>query len=165
MVRLVICLYIFFYLMPSICSENGRARQQNDVDHRWKSEYEDELTDAMLAQNRARDNFTRITQSVTRNNDAVIDKLMETITASEKYLKRVDSMDYRLNRLDIELHEQTNSILKYLTEMMKAIRAQSVSDKLDFVVNNIKSDIGELRRKLDSMPRDRAFAGSSAHCK
>lgn len=142
-------------------SVNSRTRQQNDLDHRWKSEYEDELTEAMLTQVRARENATRVAQSPTHDNDAVIDKLMETITSSEKYLKRVDSMDFRLNRLDIELHEKTNSILKYLTEMMKVVRAQSVTDKLDGVVTDIKSDINELKRKLDIMPNDRAYDGSA----
>lgn len=86
------------------------------------------------------------------DNEAVIDKLMETITSSEKYLKKVDSIDFRLNRLDIEVHEKTNSILKQLMEIMKAIRSDAYPDKLETVLDTLKTQVNQIKFILEKQP-------------
>ncbi|XP_028162551.1 ficolin-2-like [Ostrinia furnacalis] len=132
-----------------------RSRRKNDYPDKslWKKEYEDELTDAMLS-TRKRDNITRVVQSAaSSDNEAVIDKLMETITSSEKYLKKVDSIDFRLNRLDIEVHEKTNSILKQLMEIMKAIRNDAYPDKLETVLDTLKTEVNQIKFILEKNPR------------
>ncbi|KAM3968415.1 uncharacterized protein ACR2FA_001092 [Aphomia sociella] len=130
-----------------------RGRKKNDYPDKslWKKEYEDELTDAMLS-TRRRENITRVAQSVT-DNEAVLDKLMETITSSEKYLKKVDSIDFRLNRLDIEVHEKTNNILKQLMEIMKSFRSQGNADKLETVLDAMKTDVNQIKQMLETHPK------------
>ncbi|XP_045784003.1 fibrinogen C domain-containing protein 1-like isoform X2 [Maniola jurtina] len=127
-----------------------KRKQQRVENTLWKAEYENELSDAMLSPKRG-NNVTRsrIAQSpAMSDNEAVVEKLMDTITASEKYLKKIESIDFRLNRLDIEIHEKTNSILKYLTEIITAIQNQTPSDKLQ-MLDVMKSDIGQIRYMVE----------------
>lgn len=151
-----LCLVVLIVLSTSPCeaSRDKSARRKNDHPDKslWKKEYEDELTDAMLS-TRKKDNVTRVVQSASlSDNEAVIDKLMETITSSEKYLKKVDSIDFRLNRLDIEVHEKTNSILKQLMEIMKAIRSDAYPDKLETVLDTLKTQVNQIKFILEKQP-------------
>ncbi|XP_030026691.1 fibrinogen C domain-containing protein 1 isoform X1 [Manduca sexta] len=147
-------------------SREKRGRRKNDYPDKslWKKEYEDELTDAML-NSRKRDNTTRVAQSIsTSDNEAVLEKLMDTITASEKSLKKVDSIDFRLNRLDIEVHEKTNSILKQLGDIMKALRNEVYSEKLETTLENLKTDLSHIKFAMDKSPRtNNAVDGAEYH--
>lgn len=152
-----LALFVLIALSSSSCEANRdkRNRRKNDYPDKslWKKEYEDELTDAMLSTKR-KDNVTRVIQSASlSDNEAVIDKLMETITSSEKYLKKVDSIDFRLNRLDIEVHEKTNSILKQLMEIMKALKNENYSDKLETVLDTLKTEVNQVKLLLEKTPR------------
>lgn len=136
-------------------SRDKRARRKNDYADKslWKKEYEDELTDAMLS-SRKRENVTRVVQSAgMSDNDAVIEKLMETITSSEKYLKKVDSIDFRLNRLDIEVHEKTNNIIKQLADISKSIHTGGYAEKLETVLDALKTDVNQIKYTLEKSPR------------
>ncbi|XP_068619019.1 fibrinogen C domain-containing protein 1-like [Battus philenor] len=133
-----------------------RHRSEHPEKNSWKKEYEDELNQAMLMSSRKKDNHTRVTQSVgMSDNEAVIEKIMESITTSEKYLKKIDSIDFRLNRLDIEVHEKTNNILKYLAAISKTLQSQLYSEKLDTALDVLKTDVGYLRTKLEKATVDR----------
>lgn len=136
-------------------SRDRKGKRKNDSIEKslWKKEYEDELTDAMLS-SKKKDNFTRVPQSTSMSdNEMVIEKLMDSITSSEKYLKKVDSVDFRLNRLDIEVHEKTNAILKRLTDIMKSLETHPYEDKVDVAIDNIKTDIGHIKGMLEHNPR------------
>jgi septal ring factor EnvC (AmiA/AmiB activator) len=155
LVMLPTYLVLFIILTTGSCElRENRARRKNDYPDKslWKKEYEDELTDAMLS-TRKKDNITRVVQSASSDNEAVIDRLMETITSSEKYLKKVDSIDFRLNRLDIEVHEKTNSILKQLTELMKVVRTTGTHERLDTLVDSLKSQVNQMKFIVDKTPR------------
>ncbi|XP_048488907.1 fibrinogen C domain-containing protein 1 [Plutella xylostella] len=119
----------------------------------WKNEHENELTEAMMTLKRG--NLTRVRSHTEplAETEAVIDKLLESITASEKYMKKVDSIEFRLNRLDIEIHEKTNNILKYLSEMMKVIRSQGFSEKVDMAVDVLKSEMESIRLLMEKNRR------------
>lgn len=118
----------------------------------WKKEYEDELTDAMLT-SKKRDNSTRVQQSTAiSDNEAVVERLMDSITSSEKYLKKVDSIDFRLNRLDIEVHEKTNNIMKHLAEIQKGLHS-SRPDKTQALLEALKNEIYQIKFQLESNQR------------
>lgn len=119
----------------------------------WQNEHENELTEAMMTLKRG--NLTRVRSHTEplAETEAVIDKLLESITASEKYMKKVDSIEFRLNRLDIEIHEKTNNILKYLSEMMKVIRSQGFSEKVDMAVDVLKSEMESIRLLMEKNRR------------
>nr|XP_037866421.1 fibrinogen C domain-containing protein 1 isoform X3 [Bombyx mori] len=156
--RSLILLYIV--LLTLTCAhlevnrdKRGRRKNNHEDKTLWKEEYEKELTDAMLS-SRRRDNVTRVPQSPgIGDNEAVIEKLMETITSSEKYFKKVESIDFRLNRLDIEIHEKTNSIAKQLGEIMKAVNSDAYGDKFETILETIKSDVSQIKYSLQMTPR------------
>ncbi|XP_052746732.1 techylectin-5B-like [Bicyclus anynana] len=128
--------------------KKGRMKQERMENSLWKQEYENELSDAMLSPKRG-GNVTRVAQSPSMSdNEAVVEKLIDTISASEKYLKKVESIDFRLNRLDIEIHEKTNSIMKHLSEIIRTIQNQTPSDKL-VMLDTMKSDIGQIKYALE----------------
>ncbi|CAG9138155.1 hypothetical protein JYU34_000241 [Plutella xylostella] len=54
-----------------------------------------------------------------KDNEAIIGKFMETLLASGRYLKMVESVDRKLNHLDMNFHEHSNTILKYLNELLQ----------------------------------------------
>ncbi|CAH2985354.1 unnamed protein product [Chilo suppressalis] len=150
-------LVVFIILSLGSCEvqRDKRARKKDDYPEKslWKKEYEDELTDAMLS-TRKRENVTRMVQSASlSDNEVVIDKLMETITSSEKYLKKVDSIDFRLNRLDIEVHEKTNNILKQLMEILKVLRTEN-PDKFESSLDTLKSQMNQVKFLLEKAPRN-----------
>ncbi|KAJ0183802.1 hypothetical protein K1T71_000225 [Dendrolimus kikuchii] len=133
--------------------EKGRHKYGHPDKSLWKKEYENELTDAMLS-SRQRENITRVTQSAgMSDNEVVIEKLMDTITSSEKYLKKVDSIDFRLNRLDIEIHEKTNSILKLLTEIMKTVHDDTHTDKLGMALDSLRNDMNDVKLIMERNQR------------
>ncbi|XP_072931047.1 fibrinogen C domain-containing protein 1-like isoform X2 [Epargyreus clarus] len=158
MVRIVTIFQMVLVTLTAVTGEvsgDRKGRRKNDSPEKslWKKEYEDELTDAMLS-SKKKDNFTRVPQSTSMSdNEMVIEKLMDSITSSEKYLKKVDSVDFRLNRLDIEVHEKTNAILKRLTEIIKSIEAHPYEDKIDTAIDSIKNDVGHIKGMLEHSPR------------
>ncbi|KAJ8737145.1 hypothetical protein PYW07_000416 [Mythimna separata] len=135
-------------------SRNKRGRRKDDDADKtlWKKEYEDELTDAMLTGKR--ENYTRSAspQVGSMDNDAVIEKLMESITSSERYLKKIEAIEFRLNRLDIEVHEKTNAMMKTLNNISKSVRAESCS-KLEPIIQSLVADVTSIKYSMDKNPR------------
>ncbi|XP_063394319.1 angiopoietin-related protein 7-like [Cydia fagiglandana] len=147
---------IFIPLVDSSGKESEvKPLRDSSNDAIWK-EYEHELNDAMMFSKR-RDNVTRQADT-----EAVIEKIMDTITSSEKYLKKVDSIDYKLNRLDIEVHDKTNDILKYLGEIMKSIRGQGSVFKAGSMIDHLSAEVGAVKKMLmvQGAPRSGGPSGS-----
>ncbi|KAJ2954313.1 hypothetical protein O0L34_g2566 [Tuta absoluta] len=146
--------------------QERRARRKNEFGDKslWKKEYEEELTDAMLS-TRKRDNLTRVAQSTAVDNEAVVERLMDSITSSEKYLKKVDNIDFRLNRLDIEIHEKTNNIMKHLAEISKGLRlgVGTQPDKTDTILDGLKNEIYEIKSLLESNQRVNNVDGADSY--
>lgn len=140
---------VFFIIISANTEKKGRRKYEYPEKSLWKKEYETELTDAMLS-TKKRENITRVAQSAGMSeNDIVIEKLMDTITSSEKYLKKVDSIDFRLNRLDIEVHEKTNGILKLLTELTKSIQSDAYAEKFGDVWHSLRADISHIKTLME----------------
>lgn len=160
MVRSLIQIHIVLATIYAISCESSREGKKGSESQRnqyyddnslWKKEYEAELTDAMIS-SRKRGNLTRVEQAASfSDNEAVIDKIMETLTNSEKYLKKVDSIDFRLNRLDIEVHEKTNNILKQLVDMTKMLRGGFHSEKVDDILERLKTDVIEIKSLMNKL--------------
>lgn len=79
--------------------------------------------------------------------DAVVEKFVETLMSSERYLKMIESVERKMNHLDTTFHERTNSILKYLSEMLRMIKASS-SEMLEKALRNVKSDLDKLKQSM-----------------
>ncbi|KAJ8737692.1 hypothetical protein PYW08_000287 [Mythimna loreyi] len=88
--------------------------------------------------------------------DTVVEKFVETLMASEKYLKMIESVERKLTHLDMTFHERTNSILKYLSEMLRLIKASS-SEMIEKALKNVKEDMDNLKHslteRLDDQPK------------
>lgn len=155
MVRSLEILQVYLIVVSMISCEilERRGRRKNDFGDKslWKNEYESELNDAIMS--KRRENKTRVAMSPSfSDNEAVVEKLMESIISSEKYLKKVDSIDFRLNRLDIEVHEKTNNIIKHLAELSKTFRSDR-TDKLEELMLALKSEIQHIKFMFDTNPR------------
>ncbi|XP_045490217.1 angiopoietin-related protein 7 [Pieris rapae] len=152
---MVVKQFILLYLLSFLCEAKSERHGKRKNDHGdkmlWKNEYENELTNAMITSKKHR-NFTRVPQS-TSDSEMVLEKLLESITSSEKYLKKVDSIDFRLNRLDIEVHEKSNSILKYLTEIFKTVQNSGYTEKMEPELDRIKQDISDIKKLFDKTLR------------
>lgn len=139
-------------------------RKDDDTDKTlWKKEYEDELTDAILT--KKRENYTRSAEAQAGNmdNDAVIEKLMDSITSSERYLKKVESIEFRLNRLDIEVHEKTNAIMKLLNTISKTVKTDTCSEKLESSIRGLASDVSAIKFEVEKSPRSTVNSGTGAN--
>uniref|UniRef100_A0A2A4J0G4 Uncharacterized protein n=1 Tax=Heliothis virescens TaxID=7102 RepID=A0A2A4J0G4_HELVI len=90
--------------------------------------------------------------------DAVVEKFVETLMSSERYLKMIESVERKMNHLDTTFHERTNSILKYLSEMLRMIKTSS-SEMLEKALRNVKLDLDKLKQsmseRLDEHPNMR----------
>lgn len=145
----ILILSVITKAIPQSEVRRNSKKRTNMYDQMWKQEYEDELTDALMT-TKKRNNVTLVHENSAQENEKVLEKLMETITASEKYLKKIDSIDFKINRLDIEVHEKTNNILTYLVDMMKVIRTLDPKG-IESVLEEIKAEISKL--KMDSNRR------------
>lgn len=138
-------------------SQRTQAKHLKDYPDQslWKKEYESELKDALLS-SKGNDDISRNTVQRTMSQkdegDIVIEKLVDSIAASEKYLKKVDNIDFRLNRLDIEVHEKTNTIMKRLSEILKSVRSLH-SDTLETTMESMRESISQLKQSFEHLPR------------
>lgn len=92
---------------------------------------------------------SHVSQVVSRSNvgDAVVENFVDTLMASERYLKMIETVELKLTHLDMTFHERTNSILKYLSEMLRTIKASS-SELLEKALKNVKTDLDTLKQSL-----------------
>ncbi|XP_035434481.2 angiopoietin-related protein 7 isoform X5 [Spodoptera frugiperda] len=94
--------------------------------------------------------------------DAVVEKFVETLMSSERYLKMIESVERKMNHLDTTFHERTNSILKYLSEMLRMIKTSS-SELLEKALRNVKTDLDKLKHtmteRIDDHPTMRVEGG------
>lgn len=128
----------------------SKKRKDEYPENIWKKEYEDELTDAMISMKEHKNSTKPVMpQARTHDNEAVLEKLIDGITNSEKYLKKIDSIDFKLNRLDIEVHEKTNAILKLLSESVKNFRLNTGMKKFENLLERVISDINMLKVTVD----------------
>lgn len=84
-----------------------------------------------------------------------IEKFVETLMSSEKYLKMIDSVERKISHLDSVFHGKTNNILKYLSEMQKVLNASSTESVLK-TLNTLQTDMKQvkvlLREALELRP-------------
>lgn len=75
--------------------------------------------------------------------EVVVEKFVETLMASERYLKMIESVERKLNHLDATFHERTNSILKYVSEMLRTMKA-GPGEGVENTLRSIKTDLDKL---------------------
>lgn len=100
-------------------------------------------------------NRTPTTTGRTAVGDVVVEKFVETLMASERYWKQIESVERKLNHLDATFHEKTNSIMKYLSEMLRMVKS-SPAEMLEKALIDMKTDLDRLKQsvttRLDEHP-------------
>ena len=76
--------------------------------------------------------------------DPAIANFVDSLLASEKYLK---IMDAKITHLDETLQEKANTALKYLTEIL-ALTNKSSADELESVLKDFKLDLDHMKQIL-----------------
>ncbi|KOB72876.1 Angiopoietin-like 1 [Operophtera brumata] len=79
--------------------------------------------------------------------DSVVEKFVETLITSEKYLKQIDALERKVNHLDANFHEKSNSMLKYLSEMLQLLKS-SPTDILEKALTAMKTDLDRLKQTV-----------------
>ncbi|XP_047040862.1 uncharacterized protein LOC124645148 [Helicoverpa zea] len=119
---------------------------------------EDQEEEGFHMKKRVDNKFVQTTTGRSAVGDAVVEKFVETLMSSERYLKMIESVERKMNHLDTTFHERTNSILKYLSEMLRMIKASS-SEMLEKALRNVKLDLDKLKQsmseRLDEHPNMR----------
>lgn len=79
--------------------------------------------------------------------EEVVEKFVETLIDSEKYLKQIKTVEKKLDHLDLQFHEKSNNMMKYLAEMLRMLKA-SPAEMLDKALNNMKIDLDKLKQAV-----------------
>ncbi|XP_031767403.2 fibrinogen C domain-containing protein 1-like isoform X1 [Galleria mellonella] len=110
----------------------------------------DNLEDISLEESDARVHYKKnmpTTISRSAKSDAIVEKFVETLISSERYLKMVEIIERKLTLLDATFHERTNSILKYLTEILK-LGKPSQADALENTLVTVRNDLDKVKQFL-----------------
>lgn len=79
--------------------------------------------------------------------DAAVEKFVDTLVSSERYLKMIESLDRKLSHLDMTYRERSNSVLKYLNEILRLIKKSS-SEALESALRTVKLDLDNMKQTL-----------------
>lgn len=89
-------------------------------------------------------NRSRVSSRATGKGDMVVEKFVETLMSSERYLKMIETVERKLNHLDAAFHERTNSIIKYLSELLRVTKS-TTSGTLDQSLVSLKGELDKLK--------------------
>lgn len=90
--------------------------------------------------------------------EVVVEKFVETLMSSERYLHMIETVDKKLNHLDESFHERTNGIIKYLAEILRHVKMLP-SPELEDTLKTVHADTILIKKivleKLDTNPNMR----------
>ncbi|XP_072931049.1 fibrinogen C domain-containing protein 1-like isoform X4 [Epargyreus clarus] len=100
-------------------------------------------------------NMSRLPTTTRRTvkGEAVVERFVDTLMASEQYLKMIDSVEKKINHLDSTFHDRTNTILKYLSEILRVVKA-SPTESLENALVLLKKDLEKLKYSLSDRVDD-----------
>lgn len=79
--------------------------------------------------------------------DAVVEKFVETLMASERYLKLIETVERKLNHLDATFHEKSNGILKYVSETLRVVKTSPLLT-VEKALIGMKDDLDRLKQSV-----------------
>lgn len=95
--------------------------------------------------------------------EVVVEKFVETLMASERYLKMIESVERKLNHLDATFHERTNSILKYVSEMLRTMKA-GPGELMENSLQSIRTDLDKLKMSVTDRLERPTMRGNTFYC-
>ncbi|XP_047524955.1 angiopoietin-related protein 7-like [Pieris napi] len=79
--------------------------------------------------------------------EMVVEKFVDTLMASERYLKMVETVEKKISHLDATFHDRTNSILKYLAELLRVVKAPQ-AEIMEDTLRSLKVDLERLKQSV-----------------
>ncbi|KAH9627967.1 hypothetical protein HF086_017942 [Spodoptera exigua] len=145
--NLIYIVPIAWFLMVSARADVQRGRTNDDKEHN-------------LFHSKKRTDRNRLTSTTGRAfvRDEVVEKFVETLMSSERYLKMIESVERKVNHLDTTFHERTNSILKYLSEIVTMLKSPS-SATIENALTHFKTDLEKLKQTLSERTDDTHIQG------
>ncbi|XP_064076444.1 angiopoietin-related protein 7-like [Vanessa tameamea] len=122
---------------------NGISSARKELPPKRGENYDDELENIFAKTNY---NYSRLPTTTERiaKPEVVVEKFVETLMASERYLKLIETVEAKVVHLETIFQERTNTILKYLTEVLRAIKTNPV-DTLQSSLHSLKNDLDKLK--------------------
>ncbi|XP_063838139.1 ficolin-2-like isoform X2 [Ostrinia nubilalis] len=117
--------------------------KRDGYNHRAHDRSNEEVDDLYYGRNGSRVPTT----TVRPKGEAVVEKFVETLMSSERYLKMVETVEKKLNHLDTTFHERSNSILKYLAELLRMVKSSPAS-MLENALKSLKGDLDKLKSTI-----------------
>lgn len=120
------------------------ANTHGKSDERTHDKSSEDSEEVMFFNRKDVDGQPATTTTRSMKGEIVVEKFVETLMASERYLKMIESVERKLNHLDATFHERTNSILKYVSEMLRAIK-NTPTDTVESALRSIKADMDRIK--------------------
>ncbi|CAK1554090.1 unnamed protein product [Leptosia nina] len=87
--------------------------------------------------------------------EMVVEKFVDTLMASERYLKMVETVEKKISHLDATFHDRSNSILKYLAEVLRVVKSPP-GVMMEETLRSLKLDLERIKQsvaeKLQNVP-------------
>lgn len=90
---------------------------------------------------------TLMTRPKDKKAEIVVEKFIETLIASEKYLRMIENVEVKLDHLETTVQDRSNSILKYLAELLHGAKT-SPADILERALQSLKNDLDRMKEAL-----------------
>ncbi|CAH0401962.1 unnamed protein product [Chilo suppressalis] len=144
---------VLLLLIADVCSkkENFRSHSRtqekklksNQDDRNQGSSEEEDGTNLYSARNASRAHTT----NTKPKQDAIVEKFVESLVSSEKYYKIMETMERRLRHLEISFDERTNTLAKYILEILQLVKS-SPSEVMEVALRSMKADLDKLRTAI-----------------
>lgn len=85
--------------------------------------------------------------------EVVVEKFVETLIASERYLKLIEVVEDKMGHLQTIFRERTNTVMKYLTEILRVIKTSPV-DQVQSNLHSLKDDLEKLKKYVSQQSDD-----------
>ncbi|XP_034839713.1 angiopoietin-1-like isoform X3 [Maniola hyperantus] len=89
-----------------------------------------------------------IITSKTIQGEIVVEKFVDTLLASEKYLKMIETVEDKLTHLETTLQDRSSAILKYLAEVLRVVKSTPSDQILENALQLVKNDLDKLKETM-----------------
>ncbi|XP_045784002.1 fibrinogen C domain-containing protein 1-like isoform X1 [Maniola jurtina] len=102
-----------------------------------------------------------LTTPKTTKGEIVVEKFVDTLMASEKYLKMIETVEEKLTHLETTFQDRSSAILKYLAEVLRVVKTSPSDHILENALQLLKNDLDRLKetmqRQVPANPSYRAI--------
>ncbi|XP_045784004.1 angiopoietin-related protein 7-like isoform X3 [Maniola jurtina] len=89
-----------------------------------------------------------LTTPKTTKGEIVVEKFVDTLMASEKYLKMIETVEEKLTHLETTFQDRSSAILKYLAEVLRVVKTSPSDHILENALQLLKNDLDRLKETM-----------------